>query len=131
MLNSSTDRPRPDRTRSKVTNGRALFVEGDGRSPWSRRWRDLVEAHASDLGGIDHLSEAQRSLIRRVATIEIQLEEVEGKLSEGKSADLSAYATASSHLRRLFETLGLNHGRKPRDVTTLNAYLNHIEDEEE
>lgn len=36
----------PPAQRSRVTNGRAMFVEGDGRGPWARRRRDL-EADAS------------------------------------------------------------------------------------
>jgi hypothetical protein len=80
---------RPSRLRSRVTNGRTLFVEGDGRGPWARRLRDLCEAHAADLGGAECLSEAQRSLIRRCATIEVQLEQMEGQLCDGKACDLS------------------------------------------
>jgi hypothetical protein len=34
---------RSTRNRSAVTNRKRLFVEGDGRTPWARRWRDLVE----------------------------------------------------------------------------------------
>jgi hypothetical protein len=113
---------RSPRLRSRVTNGRTLFVEGDGRGPWARRWRDLFEAHATDLGGADALSEAQRSLIRRCATIEAQLEQIEGRLAQGKSSDLSTYATAAGHLRRILETLGIE--RKPRDITpTLEQYM--------
>ena len=113
---------RPSRLRSRVTNGRTLFVEGDGRGPWARRLRDLCEAHAADLGGAECLSEAQRSLIRRCATIEVQLEQMEGQLCDGKTCDLSKYATAAGHLRRILETLGIE--RKPRDVTpTLEQYL--------
>ena len=52
------------KTRSVLTNGRSLFVEGDGRGPWARRFRDLCGLHASDLGGDAHLSEARKSLIR-------------------------------------------------------------------
>jgi hypothetical protein len=91
-----------------------MFVTGNGRSPWARRWRDLIEAHISDLGGRANLSEAQRSLIKRASTIEIELEQVEGRLSLGRAADLAEYATAASHLRRIFETLGVE--RKARDM---------------
>ena len=82
----STPKPRPKRQRSRVTNGKQLFVDGNGRSPWARRWKDLCELHARDISpsGAVHLSEAQKSLIRRTATIEIELEAVEGKLSEGR-----------------------------------------------
>lgn len=38
------DRPKPTYStpaqRSRVTNGRAMFVSGDGRGPWARRRRD-------------------------------------------------------------------------------------------
>ena len=105
--------PKNPRLRSRVSNGRKAFVEGDGRSPWARRWRDLIEAHITDLGGLAALSEAQRSLIKRASTIEIELEQVEGRLSLGRAADLAEYATAASHLRRIFETLGID--RKARD----------------
>jgi hypothetical protein len=101
------------RLRSRVSNGKRTFVEGDGRSPWARRWRDLIEAHVADLGGVAALSEAQRSLIKRASTIEIELEQVEGRLSLGRAADLAEYSTAASHLRRIFETLGID--RKARD----------------
>jgi hypothetical protein len=113
---------RPAAQRSAVTNGRRLFVEGDGNSAWSRRYRDLVAAHVSDLGGADALSEAQRSLVKRAAAIELELEQMEGKLSQGEAVDLDCFTRAASHLRRLFETLGIE--RRPRDVTpSLSAYL--------
>jgi hypothetical protein len=113
---SSTVRSRPKRSRSRVTNGTRAFVDGDGRSPWARRWKDLCELHAKDISpsGPLHLTEAQRSLIRRAATLETELEQVEGKLSEGTAQDLATYATASAHLRRLLETLGIE--RRARDM---------------
>ena len=124
--NSSASNPastvKSPRLRSRVSNGKKAFVDGDGRSPWARRWRDLIEAHVADLGGVAVLSEAQRSLIKRASTIEIELEQVEGRLSLGRAADLAEYATAASHLRRIFETLGL--ARVPRlvgDVINNNA----------
>ena len=101
------------RLRSRVSNGKKAFVEGDGRSPWARRWKDLIEAHVSDMAGLANLSQAQISLIKRASTIEIELEQIEGRLSLGRAADLATYATAASHLRRIFETLGID--RKARD----------------
>lgn len=120
-----TSNARPPASRSRVTNGRELFVEADGRTAWGRRLRDLIEAHASDLGGVGGLSEAQRSLIRRASTIELRLEQLEGDLAQGKCADLTAYATAAGHLRRILETLGIE--RKMRTVVpSVDAYLEHI-----
>src|SRR5688500_17306224 len=60
--------------RSRVSNGRSLFASGgDGRGPWARRLRDLVELHLSDLGGADRISEAEKSIVRRAATIAVEL----------------------------------------------------------
>jgi hypothetical protein len=71
--NSSADRPVVERCaskqRSRVTNGKTLFVEADQRGPWARRWRDVLAEIISDLGGADLLSEGQKQLARRCATI--------------------------------------------------------------
>src|SRR5215813_6447696 len=91
---------RPPRIRSAVTNGRRLFVDGDGNSAWSRRYRDLVTGHISDMGGPDCLSEAQLSLIRRASAIECELEQMEGRLSMGEPVDIDVFARVTGHLRR-------------------------------
>jgi hypothetical protein len=49
---------RPPRTRSRVTNGSTLFVDGEGNTPSAQRWRDLIELYDGDLGGSTTLSEA-------------------------------------------------------------------------
>jgi hypothetical protein len=120
-LNSTAGRistaPRSRKQRSRVTNGRSRFVVGDGRGAWARRWVDLICEHVADLGGEAVLSSAARSLIKRAATLEIELEQIEGLLSLGKPQDLAAYATAASHRRRIFETLGLD--RKARDISPI------------
>ena len=114
-------RVRAKRPRSAVTSGRKLFVEGDPNSAWSRRYHDLVVGHIGDLGGRDLLSEAQLSLIRRASAIECELERLDAALSLGEAVDLDSYARATSHLRRLFETLGLE--RRPREVEVTLAEL--------
>ena len=127
MLENTLQDRRPSiarsvRNRSAVTNRKRLFVDGDGRSPWARRWRDLIELHAGDLGGIDVLSEAQFSLIKRAATIEVELELSEGRMSRSEEVDLDIFTRSVSHLRRILETLGIE--RRPRDITpTLSQYL--------
>jgi hypothetical protein len=88
-------------------------------SRWARRYRDLIAAHVADLGGADILSEAQLSLIKRASAIELELEQAEGKLSMGEAVDLDSFTRAASHLRRLFEVLGL--ARRGRDVTLIDG----------
>ena len=113
---------RPSKVRSAVSNGRVQFVDGDGRGQWARRHRDLVELHLADLGNVEGLSEAQHSLCRRAATLEVQLEALEGQLSKGEDVDLDAYARVTGHLRRVLETLGIERAKKSIGPT-LGEYL--------
>ena len=97
--------------RSRVTNGNSLFAEPvDGRSAWARRFRDLIELHVADLGGPENLSEAQRRLIRRVVTLETEMERLECKFVKddgGSNRTLDRYMRMANNLRRLLLTLGL------------------------
>ena len=105
-----------------MTNGKTPFVEADGRGPWARRWRDVVAEITSDLGGADLLSEGQRQLARRAATISIACEKMEGEAAAGNEIDLEEYGRLTDRLGRAFHRLGLE--RRPRDVTpTLGDYL--------
>jgi hypothetical protein len=106
---------RPSRQRSAVTNGKRMFVEGDGNSAWTRRFKDLIQVHLADLGGRDAVSEAEFSLIKRASAIETELEQMEGKLSLSQAVDLNNYQRLSNTLRRLLESVGLQ--RRPRDIT--------------
>jgi hypothetical protein len=117
--NSSADQApidaMPSKQRSIVSNGRSLFVEGDARSAWARRFRDLIALHSADLGGASALSEAQKSLIRRVSTLEVELEAMESALSTGGEANIGLYGTTANTIRRLLETFGI--GRVAIDKT--------------
>jgi hypothetical protein len=65
---------RSKRAASSVSTGRRMFQDGDGRSVWGRRWRDLTLSHMNDLGCAELLSEAQVSICCRVSAIECELE---------------------------------------------------------
>ena len=106
-------KPESKRIRSAVTNGERAFVLGNGCSPWARRQRDLIALHIADLGGEERLSENQLSLCRRAATLETELEMLEGQLSLGKVADLDLYNRLSGNLRRILESLGLERVARP------------------
>ena len=109
------------RSRSRVSNGKALFVEADGRGPWGRRFRDVLAEIVSDLGGADRLSEGQRQLARRAATISIACEQLEGQAASGAAIDLETYGKLTDRLGRTFQRLGLK--REPRPVLTLREQL--------
>src|SRR5262245_28789930 len=117
-MSATTEKKRP---RSAVTSGRKLLIGGDPNSAWSRRYRDLVVRHVADLGGRDMLSEAQLSLVRRAAALAVELESMEARMSEGQAVNLDTFGRAASHLRRLYESIGLK--RTPRDVTPTLAEL--------
>ena len=99
--------------RDRVSNGaRLLGGDVDERSVFARRFRSLCASHSEDLGGIDTLSEAQISLVRRCAALEITLEQFEMDMAGGVKVDIDVYARTAGHLRRLFETLGMRRIRK-------------------
>src|SRR5262249_8872182 len=104
----------PSRSRSRVSNGKALFVEADGRGPWGRRFRDVLAEIVSDLGGADRLSEGQRQLARRAATISIACVKLEGEAAAGAVIDLELYGRLTDRLGRAFQRLGLE--RRAREI---------------
>lgn len=109
--------PRKPQARTRISNGKKTVADADGRTIWVRRLRDLIEAHEADLGGTDNLNQAQRSLVRRAATLSVELERMEatfataGKIS---AEDLDGYQRASNTLRRHLEKLGLQDPRQKR-----------------
>jgi hypothetical protein len=106
----------PSRTdhRSAVTNGKRLHVVRPGDTAWARRFRDVLAEITNDLGGADLLSEGQRQLARRAATISIACEKMEGEGAAGAQIDLEEYGRLTDRLGRCFQRLGLK--RQPRDV---------------
>ena len=131
-MTSSKDLTRIDLTypsvRSALTNGSRLVLGGaDGRLPWCRRLRDLQRAHEQDMGGADRLSEGQRTILRRIAMLELQLEMLESRFAKNDGMasgnDLDMYQRVSGGLRRLLESVGLNEGRKTRNVTLSAEYF--------
>ena len=100
----------------------------DGRSAWTRRCRDLIAAHIADLGGIDNVPTAERSIVRRAATLTVELERLEAKFAmagESSPADLDLYQRTAGNLRRLLEAVGLE-----RRARTIEPSLSDILNEE-
>src|SRR5215831_202240 len=106
--------PVPSRHRSAVTNGKRLHVVNPGDTAWARRFRDVLAEITNDLGGPSLLSEGQRQLARRCATISIACERMEGEAAAGEPIDLELYGRLTDRLGRALQRLGIE--RKPRDV---------------
>src|SRR4051794_12312515 len=66
--------------RSRLSNGRELLPDVDGRSLVARRYRDIMGAVASDQGGAERLSEARLQLIRRFSATSVLAEQWRGAL---------------------------------------------------
>jgi hypothetical protein len=105
--------------RSAITNGRRLLVGVDLRSAWGRRFKDLVAAHVDDLGGASVISTAELSLVRRAATIEVELELLEARFATAGQASndaLDVYQRTAGNLRRILDGIGLKR-REPQALT--------------
>ena len=109
--------------RSRVSNGKALFLSKiDGRSLVARRFRDILAAIVSDLGGPDQMSEGQRQLARRAASLSVQSELAEADMARGDAVGLDDYVRGVNALCRTLGALGLE--RRARNVTpTLRELL--------
>jgi hypothetical protein len=80
--------------------------------------RDLIALHLSDLGGDSEASEAEKSILRRAATLTIELERLElkfAKAGEASAFDLDLYQRTSNTLRRHLETVGIRRRPKMAD----------------
>ena len=119
---STTVATPPPTTRSRVSNGRELFLgDVDGRSREARRFRDVYAGLVAHLGGEDHASEVKRHLAKRASALIVWSEVEEAKIATGETLDVQTYTTAVNALRRLLGDLGLE--RVARDVTPLSDYL--------
>lgn len=70
----------------------------------------------ADISGPERLSEGQRQLARRAATIAIACEMMEGEAAAGRDIDLETFGQLTDRLGRCFNRLGLK--RQQRDITS-------------
>jgi hypothetical protein len=108
----------PARQRSRVTNGTQLLPGVPNTNAWARRAKDVIGMHLSDMGGVDNTSAAERSIIRRAATLTVELERLEATFAlagQASADDLDLYQRTAGNLRRLLEAVGIQ--RQARDIT--------------
>lgn len=119
-------RPKPE-ARSRVSNGRALFLEGvDGRTAAARRYRDVQAAIVADLGGDDAISEGERQLVRTAASLAVQREQADARVAAGDKVDAEDYVRIVNALTRVLQAIGLR--RRAKDVTpSLHEHLANME----
>ena len=106
-------------TRSAVSNGSRILEGVDGRSPGARRFKDLVAAFVSDLGGDSHLNAAQRVTLRNAAAISLRLEQLQAAIARGESVDADELIRLASTSHRLLRGLPKQERSNPALVDYL------------
>src|SRR5262249_22951817 len=110
------------RLRARVTNHKDLLPGVKGTSSAARRFRDLVNAFITDMGGADQCSDIKLGLLRRLAAVTVQSELIEAKMINGEAVDVATLCTLASTTVRLSQRLGIE--RVPRDTgLTLNDIM--------
>ena len=112
---SGPRKPRAPKSRSAVTNLTRLHVEPPSDNAYARRFRDVLFEIISDIGGSDTLSEGQRQIARRCATLAIECERMESAAASGNEIDVDRYGQMTDRMGRAFQRLGLR--RQARDAT--------------
>jgi hypothetical protein len=109
--------------RSRLSNGKDILPDCDGRSAEARRYRDIANAIALDISphGADRLSEARAQLVRRFAACCVVAEQLEAQLVNGGALNISDHSLLCSSLVRLGQRIGLS--RVPKTVKALQDYL--------
>jgi hypothetical protein len=92
--------------RSRVTNGKELLANIDGRSTEARRYRDLCFSFADDCGGAAALTEAQRALVRQAAALSVQSEKLQAAMIRGEAIDDEQMTRVANSLSRILSRLG-------------------------
>ena len=111
---------------SRVSNGRDVLPDVDGRSVIARRYRDITRAILIDQGGVEQCSESRQQLIRRFAAAAVLAEQLESRLANGEQIDIQQHATLSSTLVRLAQRIGINRVAKDITLPSVEAYVAHI-----
>jgi hypothetical protein len=108
--------------RSRLSNGRDVLPDVDGRSVIARRYRDIVCAVASDQGGAEHLSESRLQLIRRFSAASVLAEQMEARLARGEQINIQEYSLLVSTIVRVAQRIGIERHAK-NIMPTLSDYL--------
>jgi hypothetical protein len=108
--------------RSRVSNGKDVLPDIDGRSAIARRFKDITSAVLTDQGGIDQCSESRLQLVRRFAAAAVLAERMEARLANGEEINTAEHAQLCSTLVRIAQRIGIN--RRLKNITpNLHDYL--------
>ena len=97
------------------------LAELDGRTGIAQAMRERYTVFTDDLGGVERLSYAQRSLVERALWLEFWLASQEKALASGDDFDVGRWTQAANSLQGILSKLGLQ--RIAKDVPDLGEYL--------
>ncbi|WP_439399362.1 hypothetical protein ACRQ5Q_18450 [Bradyrhizobium sp. PMVTL-01] len=85
--------------RDKLSNGTRLMPGVDLRSAAGRRYRYLVTEYSNELG--TELTEPEKALVRQVSSLQLRIEQLQGRLVQGEDVDADQIIRlASEHRQR-------------------------------
>jgi hypothetical protein len=108
-------------TRSKVSNGTRLLQNVDGRSSSARRFRDLVRAFETEVGG--NLTEVERGLIRQAAALTFKAETLQSDLVNGNPVDGDQLIRLTGTAKRILSAIGEKASKRKEPAPTLQDHL--------
>jgi hypothetical protein len=104
--------PRPSKLRSAQTNSPYRLPGVSLRyGSLGRRFRDLVESMADELGGVDRLGVIDLALIRQAAMDIIRTETMQGALMRDEAVDHEELTRAGNSARSALTKLGIKRAR--------------------
>jgi hypothetical protein len=110
--------------RSAVSNGKQLHsnaVPVDGRSHHARRFRDLVDAYTTEIGGT--LTESESGLVRQAAALALRCEQLQAAIVRGEAVDDDLLVRISGTARRLLSAISSKGADRKPGAPTLQDYL--------
>jgi hypothetical protein len=116
MLHAAARR-RPRHTR----NGGIALPRSDGRTLASRRFRQLCEAFAAELG--TPLSEVDQNMVRQAAGLVLAAEKFQADVVNGADVNPDALVRVSSEARRILATLRAKAAKNKPAGPDLASYL--------
>jgi hypothetical protein len=106
-------------TRSAISNGSRVLNGVDGRSASARRFKDLIANFSRDLGGLEHLTEAEHALVRQAASLTLRAEQLQAAVVRGEPIDPDELIRLTSEARRCLSSVRKREKPKPQ----LSDYL--------
>jgi len=109
--------------KSRVTNGGSFLPHVDGRSLVARRYRDIASQIITDQGGADLISESRSQLIRRFSAAACLAEQLEARLANGETINITEHALLCSTMVRVANKIGIDRIAKNLNGPSLGELI--------